>query len=355
MYAGRKVIDVHGHISTPPAFRAYAYNLVALRSPGDGELVISDAEMQTALDRHLQVMDERQIDVQLISPRPVAMMHWERPFIVEKWTRTTNDAIAQQCRMHPSRFAGVAQLPQNRDLDTRNCVAELERCVNELGFVGAILNPDPGGDRAAPGVNDPYWYPLYEAAKSLGATLIVHPSGSRDPRLEPIPHAYQFNSLVEETLATTLYERGDVFDRFPRLRVVVSHCGGALRRLLEVGARAAGGIVGESGQRSGGQVGMNVRRTRESKRDVSANLFFDACAYDKDFLATAIKQRGVDQMLFGTEAPGSGTAQKNPETDRPADDLVPVIDSLEFLSAEDKRKILCDNARRVFPLLKVEG
>ncbi len=355
MYGGRKVLDVHGHMSTPPQFRAWAYNLIALRSPGDGELEISDELMQTALDRHLKVMDERGIDVQLISPRPVAMMHWERPFLVEKWTRTTNDAIHQQCRMHPTRFAGVAQLPQSRDLDTSNCVAELERCVRELGFVGAILNPDPGADGRTPGVNDPYWYPLYEKAQALRATLIVHPSISKDPRLESIPHGYQFNNLTEETLATLLYEQGDVFVRFPELRIVVCHCGGALRRLLEVGGRAAGGVVGESGQRSGGQVGMAVRRTRASKRDVSANLFFDACAYDRDFLATAIRQRGPAQMLFGSEAPGSGTAQLNPETGKPADDLVPVIDSFEFLSADDKRNIFAENARRVFPLLRVEG
>ena len=55
--------------------------------------------MDTALKRHLRMMDERNIDVQMISARPVAMMHWERPFLVEKWSRTTNDVIAQQCRM----------------------------------------------------------------------------------------------------------------------------------------------------------------------------------------------------------------------------------------------------------------
>lgn len=354
MHGGRKVIDVHGHISTPAQFRAFMANLIALRSPGDDELEIPDALMQTALDRHLKVMDERDIDVQLISPRPVAMMHWERPFLQRKWARTTNDVIAQQCRMHPTRFAGVAQLPQSRELDTSNCLEELERCA-ALGFVGAILNPDPAGDGQTPGVHEPYWYPLYERAQALKITLVVHPSISKDPRLEIVPHGYQFNNLAEETLATLLYENGDVFDRFPELKIVVCHCGGALRRLLEIGGRAAGGVVGETGQRAGGSIDVQVRRAKAKRRDTSANLFFDACAYDKDFLATAIKQRGPEQMLFGSEAPGSGTAQKNPETGRPADDLVPVIDSIEFLTAADKRAIFADNARRVFPLLRVDG
>ena len=93
MYHGERVIDVHGHMSTPPHFRAYAYNMIALRST-EGAPNISDQLMQTALDRHLRIMDEREIDVQMISPRPVAMMHWETKPLVNHWTRVTNDVIS---------------------------------------------------------------------------------------------------------------------------------------------------------------------------------------------------------------------------------------------------------------------
>ncbi|MBV8751011.1 MAG: amidohydrolase family protein, partial [Candidatus Eremiobacteraeota bacterium] len=129
MFNGKPVIDVHGHISTPPQVRAYAYNLIALRNPHGDELVLTDEEMQPAVERHLRLLDEKNIDLQLLSPRPVAMMHWERPFLVARWTRTTNDLIARQCARWPERFAGVAQLPQSAEHDTSNCVAELERCV----------------------------------------------------------------------------------------------------------------------------------------------------------------------------------------------------------------------------------
>ena len=182
MLNGKTVIDVHGHMSAPPHFRAHAYNLVALRTP-DSNIGLTPELMKGPLDRHLRLLDSHHIDLQLISPRPVAMMHWEQPYLVEAWTRGTNDVIAEQCRLHPARFAGIAQLDQNADLDTANCVAELERCIGELGFVGAILNPDPGGDRRTPGMNDRYWFPLYAKAEELNATLIVHPSISRDPRL----------------------------------------------------------------------------------------------------------------------------------------------------------------------------
>lgn len=353
MYNGQKVIDVHGHMSTPPHFRAYAFNLIALRSPAEGSLEISNELMETALSRHLKMLDNLNVDIQMISPRPVAMMQWEQPLLVEKWTRVTNDVIHQQCVTHGDRFVGIAQLPQNRDLDTGNCVPELERCIKDLGFIGALVNPDPGGDRQAPGMDQPYWFPLYEAAAALQAPLIVHPGISRDQRISIIPHNYQYNNITEETLAVQLLEYSDVFDRFPRLRMIICHCGGALRRFLVKGQRVGSGVVRDSGEAAGGQVGMAVRQAEgPHDRDTSNNLFFDTCAYDKDFLSTAIRQRGTSQMLFGTEAPGSGSNLINPETNRPSDDLVPVIDSIDFLSAEDKMNIFHNNAARVFPLLK---
>src|SRR5712692_7474545 len=128
MYAGKKVLDVHGHMTTPPEFRAYAYNLIALRSPSAlGGDPVSDERLDGALKRHITVMDERDIDVQLLSPRPVAYMHWEAHFLVAKWTHYTNDVIARSCRMYPDRWIGIAQLPQNKSIATSNCVAELER------------------------------------------------------------------------------------------------------------------------------------------------------------------------------------------------------------------------------------
>ncbi len=328
MWGDIKVIDMHGHISTPPQFNAYTRSLWANRTPSGFGLQITDELMETAMQRHLNYITERNIDVQLIGPRPVAMMQWEAPFLVTKWTTVTNDVIAQQVRLHPDRFVGVAQLPQNSKLETSNCVAELERCVNELGFVAAYLNPDPGADRQTPGVHTDYWYPLYEAAESLRVPLIVHPSISRDPRIEIIPHNYQYNNVTEEFLAWQLLEHGDVFERFPKLKVVVCHCGGALQRFIP------------------------TDKTHNAQRDFTQSLLFDTCAYDASFLRAAIEQKGVDRMLFGTEAPGSGGAVR-PDTGKASDDLVPVIDSFDFLSHEDKVKIFNTNVKRVFERLSV--
>ena len=126
----------------------------------------------------------------------------------------------------------MAQLPQSRDKDTRNCLAEFERCIKELGFVGAYLNPDPAGDKQTPGVHEEYWYPLYEKAIQLDVPLMVHPSISYDQRLEIIPANYQMNNYLEEFVAMQLYSHSKVFETFPKLKIVICHCGGGLNRFI---------------------------------------------------------------------------------------------------------------------------
>jgi predicted TIM-barrel fold metal-dependent hydrolase len=362
MYNGKTVIDVHGHISTPPQFRAFAFNLVVIRDPNE-RLALSEDAMRPAIERHLRLLDERNIDVQLISPRPVAMLHWERAPVVEQWTQATNDVIATQCAMYPKRFVGMGQLPQSPEGNIGKCVQELHRCVKELGFVGAIVNPDPGGDRRAPGLNHEHWFPLYESAEALNATLVVHPSVTRDPRLDGVHNAYQYNNVTEETLATILLEQDNVFARFPRLRVVVCHCGGAPRRLMEAGAvldatnpaRDAGNMIADSGEFAGGQFGMQVKRAGRHKLDLKDNLFFDTCAYDPHFLGAALRQRGTSSMVFGTEVPGSGSHLRNPRTGKPVDDVLAILEGFDFISDEDRRRIVYDNPRRVFPRLIDRG
>ena len=324
MYKGKKVLDVHGHISRPPEYMAYAATVMASNGPaGTGGFRITDEKLEPIQQRHLKELDERQIDGQLLGPRPFSNFHWMRPHLQDAWARFTNDLIAQAVRLHPDRFLGMAALPQHFEQDTSHALPELDRCVNELGFVGAYVNPDPSGNRDAPGMDDPYWYPLYERAIQLGIGLIVHPAATFDRRLERLTNNYQFANVIEEYIATQLLSQSNLFEKYPELHVTICHCGGSLDRFIK----------------SDPHVGQ---------RDVSNNLFFDTCAHDIDFLTAAIKQRGVGQMLFGSEVPGSGGALR-PETGRPADDLVPVIAGFDFLSEDDKLKIFNGNAKKVFP------
>jgi predicted TIM-barrel fold metal-dependent hydrolase len=255
---------------------------------------------------------------------------WMEPHLLPAWARYVNDMIRQQCEFFPGRFLGACQLPQDSAAeDLSGCLDELNRCVTEYGFVAAYVSPDPAGCRTTPGMHEPYWYPLYERAQELGIPLIVHGTNALDPRFRVVPHNYQLSFVTEQYLAGQFLSHSDVFDRFPELRIIICHCGGALDRFIPTDHHIA-------------------------QRDLSENLFYDTCGYDVHFLEAAVKQRGADRMVFGTEAPGSGNAVR-PETGRTSDDLVPVIDGFGFLATEDKVKIFNSNPAKVIPALAKIG
>ncbi len=332
MYNGIRVLDVHGHVSAPDAGLTALTRMMASNTPWRSPIAgnkssdvpgFTDEDYHRTVDNHVRILDERDIDVQIIGPRPFMMMGWMEDHLFPYWTSYVNDTIAKQVSMYPTRFAGAAALPQNAKApDLKHVIPELERCVKEYGFIAAYASPDPTGDRDSPGMHEEYWFPLYEYCQANGLPIIVHGTNAKDPRYRVVPANYQLGFYTEQYLATQFLSHGDVFERYPELKVVVCHCGGGLDRFIPSDAHIA-------------------------QKDLSNNLFFDSCAYDINFLEAAIKQRTPDRMCFGTEAPGSGRAVR-PENGVPGDNLVPVISAMEFLSEEDKIKIFNGTPLKVF-------
>lgn len=332
MYNGTPVLDIHAHVTAPTSGAQalgllLASNTIQTFDPREGEntkLGYTEAAWDACLKRHLEVIDTRNIDCQLLGPRPYLMLGWMQPHLLQSWTRLVNNSIAKQVSMAPDRFVGAAQLPQNaRAADLSHCIPELKRCINELGFKAVYLSPDPTGDRSSPGMHTEYWHPVYAKCQELGVPIIVHGTNCVDPRIDIIPQNYQIGFVWEQYLATQLLSHGDVFERFPELKVVICHCGGALDRFIKSDPHLA-------------------------QKDLSKNLFFDTNALDLHFLEAAIKQRTPARMCFGTEAPGSGQAIR-PETGLPGDDLVPVIGGFDFLTESDKVRIFNSNPAHVCP------
>jgi predicted TIM-barrel fold metal-dependent hydrolase len=336
LYGNVKVLDVHAHVSVPAASTMFLTGMLGANTPLPSPLSqerpffippIPEDEYRAAAARHVEYIDARNIDVQVIGPRPFMMFGWMQPHLLPAWTRYVNDMIHQQCAFYPDRFLGACQLPQDPHArDTRHCLPELDRCVRDYGFVAAYVSPDPDGRRTAPGMHDEYWFPLYARCAELGIPIIVHGSNSLDPRYRHVPHNYQLGFVTEQYLARRILQHSDVFDRFPTLKIVICHCGGALDRFI---AEDADHLAG---------------------RDLSANLFVDSCGYERNFLEAAIRQRGVSSVCFGTEAPGSGRTVR-PETGLTADDLVPVIAGFDWLSEEEKVRIFNLNPAVVCPAL----
>lgn len=324
------IIDIHGHTVAPPEVYEFQSRLLGSRGyPFDKFPNISDEKIDAALQKTIKLLDSVGTDLQLISPRPYLAMHSIQPAgVVHKWTEFVNNIIAQQVKLHPDRFKGVAGLPQSPGADIRDVIPELKRCITELGFVGCQVNPDPmeGGYPEPPGLGDEYWYPLYEALVELDVPMLIHSAACCSPR-----ESYTLHFINEESIAIMSLLDSNVFQDFPNLKVVVSHTGGAIPFHM--------GRFRAWRHRSGG----------EDFDTAIKRLYFDTVNYSKEALELAFKVLGSDNLLFGTENPGTGSVL-NPKTGRTFDDLKPIIDSIEFLTDEDRKKIYEDNAKKLYKL-----
>ena len=226
------IIDCHGHYTTAPAelqtFRQAQIDGIAQPgSPAPGSPKISDDEIRESLEgAQLKIARERGIDMTIFSPRASAMAHHigtEQTSIA--WARECNDLIARVCALYPRNFVAVAQLPQSPGADLQASIRELERCVNELGFVGLNLNPDPsGGHWTAPPLTDRFWYPMYEKMVELDVPAMVHVSSSCNPAF----HATGAHYINADTTAFMQFIQADLFKDFPSLRFIIPHGGGAV-------------------------------------------------------------------------------------------------------------------------------
>ena len=148
------IIDCHGHYTTAPQqLQDYRDVQVAhfedAKSPAPVLQRISDDEIRESIENNqLKALKDRGADMTIFSPKASAMAHHIGDESVSKiWTRINNDNIHRVTQLFPDNFIGVCQLPQSVGVPIENSIDELKRCVNELGFVGCNLNPDPSGGR----------------------------------------------------------------------------------------------------------------------------------------------------------------------------------------------------------------
>src|SRR5271169_7103603 len=118
-------------------------------------------------EHRIAAMDAAGIDVQILSNVPGAEAV-EVPLAVEL-AKQANDAVAAAVTQHPGRFLGFATLPMG---DPEAAAAELERTVRDHGFVGALINGHVNGRF----LDDPFFWPVFEAAEALDVPIYLHPT-----------------------------------------------------------------------------------------------------------------------------------------------------------------------------------
>jgi 4-oxalmesaconate hydratase len=328
------VIDCHGHYTTAPkelqTFRdAQIANLKDASLPVPSVPVkVSDDQLRESVQPQLKFQRDRGTDVTVFSPRASAMAHHIGNATTSlDWSRQCNDLIHRVCTLFPDNFVGVCQLPQTPSDPLANCVDELKRCVNEFGFIGCNLNPDPsGGHWQAPPLTDRYWYPFYEAMVDLDVPAMVHVSASCNPNF----HATGAHYLNADTTAFMQFIQADLFKDFPTLRMIIPHGGGA--------------VPYHWGRYRG--LAQDMKRPLLSDL-IRNNVFFDTCVYHQAGIDLLLKIVPADNILFGSEMVGA-VRGIDPETGHYYDDTKRYVDAAS-ISSEARTKIFEGNARRVYP------
>jgi 4-oxalmesaconate hydratase len=327
------IIDCHGHYTTSPpdheAWRSRQIAAVRDGTPMPPAPSISDDQIRESIENgQRRIQRERGTDLTIFSPRAASMgHHLGTGEHNAAWSRLCNDLIRRVCGLFPSHFIGVCQLPQSPGEPIEGSIPELRRCVEELGFIGCNLNPDPsGGYWTGPPLTDRYWYPLYEVLVELDVPAMIHVSSSCNPNF----HATGAHYLNGDTSAVMQLISGDLFADFPALRFIVPHGGGA--------------VPYHWGRYRGLAQDMGKPLLTEH---LLRNVFFDTCVYHQPGAELLAKVIPVKNILFASETIGA-VQGIDPETGHYFDDTRRYVDAIPWLDDAQRKQIYEGNARTVY-------
>jgi 5-carboxyvanillate decarboxylase len=285
--------------------------------------------MQDLGERRIADMDQTGIGRQILSLTSPGVQVFDRDTAVGL-ARDTNDALAEAVARHPARFSGLAAVaPQ----DPVEAARELERGVKRLGLKGAIVNSHTRGEY----LDDPKFWPIFEAAESLGVPIYLHPATPSPAMIGPFLESGLDGAIFGFAVETGLHllrivVRG-VFDRFPKLQILAGHLGEGLPywfyRIDFMHARMV------SANRYP-NVKPLARKPSEYLRE-NVYVTTSGMAWAPPILY-AQSVMGVDRVMYAMDYPYQFVPEEVAVTDR-----LP-------MSVEDKRKLYQSNAERVFRL-----
>ncbi len=286
-----KLIAIEEHFLTSDIRAAWAASALGQ----EGTASLDRGEVEARLDdlgaQRLALMDESGVDVQVLSVTTPALHNLE-PEESVPLARQTNDLLAATIAQHPTRFQGFATLPTAAPADV---APELDRCVTQLGFKGAMLC----GRTRAKNLDHPDFWPLFETAARLGVPLYIHPQIPQ----RAVREVYYagLGDAVDTALATFgigwHYEAGmqfvrlllaGVFDKHPTLQIILGHWGEVVLFYLER---------------------LNsLARVASLQRPVAEyfqqNLYVTPSGmWSPDYLQRALKTVGPERLLFSTDYP----------------------------------------------------
>ncbi|HVT18502.1 MAG TPA: amidohydrolase family protein [Thermoanaerobaculia bacterium] len=324
------VIDFHNHYYPPrylDALRGGTSRVRVTEDAAGNPLLHYPGDYNVAVRGHRDAgyraaaLAEHGVDMQVLTLTTPGT-HVESPRVAARLASLVNDDLAALARDKQDRFTALATLPLN---DPAAAVRELERAHTQLGLRGAMLFSNVNGVALA----DARYWPMYEMADSFGAALHIHPT---TPQGVEAMTEYWLMPLVgflfDTTLAAAKLVFSGVVEKFPRIRWVLSHLGGAIPFVAE-------------------RLDRGFHAFRECRANITRppseylkQFFYDTVNFDHDALELAISFAGASQILAGSDYPHQiGSLQA-------------MLDSIRGLpiSEEDRAGLLGGNAARLLQL-----
>ena len=322
------VIDFHAHLMLPEMYAITGPHSMFVKSNTDPAMsedarkgvrereAVLVARMSDVTER-IARMDAMGVDMQVLSSSLVQQLtYWAEPQESLRLERMLNDRMAAVVAANPRRLIGLGGVPLAAPALT---VAELARCMTELGLAGVGISTTAGDMELGDAALRPFW----EKAEELGAVVFIHPAGNTGTRFAKW---YLWNSIgqsFEEAMAiASLFYEG-ILDAFPRLKICISHGGGYMPYYM---GRIARNYVEKPATR------VNMKN---SPAEYLRMLYFDSCVYETEVLEALVKRVGADRVVLGSDYP---VGEPKP---------VEFVESCA-LTAEENAKIVGENAARLF-------
>jgi hypothetical protein len=323
-----RTITLEEHFATPEFFDGPARFLKDRAEQVGGRYANLMGRLCDVGAKRIAEMDAAGIDMQVLSLTAPGVEQMAAADAIAM-ARDTNDYLADAVKKHPTRFAGLAAVPTGAPEEAAN---ELERRVRQHGFKGAVIN----GHNRGRYLDDPFYWPILERAEALNVPIYLHPTPPPQPVID-ISYG-GFAPMVTDMLAggawgwhieTAVHVIriifGGVFDRFPKLQVVIGHMGEGLPFMFQ-------------------RFDIIPMAVTKLKRPILAYLkenlhyTFSGFNFPPAFLDLLLELGGVDRIMFSADHPYQSMAQARAFLEQ-----IPV-------SAADKERIAHKNAERLFRL-----
>lgn len=289
-------IDMHSHVIPAGVVEAIAHDpstfAAQVKETDTGKMVIHEQgyayplfEEFTNPQAKLSAMDQKGVDISVVSPAPPLFYYWADAELGLEMARLINDGIAEIVTSNANRLQGMASVPMQ---STEAAIAELERVVSTYGFRAVEIGTTIEGESLAL----PRYRPFFRRAAELGMLIFTHPYyvGAKQEFED-----YYLTNIIGNPLDSTIMVAHLIFsgllDELPNLKLCVAHAGGFAP--YQIGRLEHGHQV-----RSETHV-----KTRTSPLELIRRLTFDTLAFNPLALRYLIDLVGANHILLGSDAP----------------------------------------------------